>query len=166
MDGFHVSILTGAAEGRDVERVLYRYLDLVAMAFDDAKINNNEVVIKAMLECLKSASNLPAKWKMRPEAVERLFEVVRSMAQYFIEQNKDQLADEACWAYYHMARVQVAGNLPPADQTWEIQVNGEIMARDNAIAGDNEHRFRQEFGAKFARTMWHEIFLASALFIN
>jgi hypothetical protein len=25
---------------------------------------------------------------------------------------------------------------------------------------------RQEFGAKFGRTMWHEIFLSSALFIN
>jgi hypothetical protein len=136
-----ISILVKIANGQHSERMLYRYLDIVANAFDYAKLNNNEVVIKTMLECLKSTSSLVAKWKMGPEAVERMFTVIRNMTQYFIEQNKEQLADEAFWAYYHMAKAQIAENLPPANQTWDIQENGEIMVLDNRTAGANEHRF-------------------------
>jgi hypothetical protein len=136
-----IKTLTGAAEGRNVERMLYRYLDLVATAFDYAKMNNNEVVIKTMLECLKSASSLIAHWKMGPDLVRWMFEVIGNMTQYFIEQNKEQLAEQAFWAYYHMAKPQIAANLPPEDQTWEILDDGRIVGRDQGIATVNSDRF-------------------------
>jgi hypothetical protein len=136
-----IFILTEIANARNSDRMLFRYFDLVATAFDYAKMNNNEVVIKTIFECLKSTSYLIAKWKRGPDVVERMFNVIWKMTQYFIEQNKEQLADEALWAYYHMAKAQIAGNLPPADQTWDIQDNGEIMVLDNKTAAANEHRF-------------------------
>ncbi|HEX9510204.1 MAG TPA: hypothetical protein VF939_06950 [Puia sp.] len=112
-----VVVIVDGKKGQEIDKVILRYLDVLVVAFDYAKHKNDEITIKLIFSGLNSCSDLIAKWRMGRELIEHQFEVIHNIVKNLLEQEKEQLVEEAFWAYYHMAQPQILRNLPPEDKT-------------------------------------------------
>ncbi len=104
-------------EQGNIEEVVLRFYDILLMAFDEVKVSGNEAIIKLIFSGLNSGSFLAASNKMGPLVIVHIFKSARTMIQYLIEHENEQLAYEGLWWYYHMARSQVQHHFPPEADT-------------------------------------------------
>lgn len=136
-----IVVMVDGKKGKGIDKVILRYLDVLVVAFDYAKHKNDEVTIKLIFSGLNSCSDLIAKWRMGRELIEQQFEVIGNIVKHLLEEEREQLVEEAFWAYYHMAHPQVMHNLPPEDKTWEKDDEGEISVINTSEGWENEHKF-------------------------
>jgi hypothetical protein len=121
-------------------RMLTRYLDVLMLAFDFTKTRGDEMVVTTILACLKSCSSLITTWKAGAELIEKQFEGIGNIIKFMLEAGREKMADDAFWAYYHMAKTQL-GNIPPANQIWTQDEDGDLIVIDSLEAWGLEHKF-------------------------
>jgi hypothetical protein len=137
-----IQILMGETQGSGGERAALRYHDILLLAFDQAKGQNDPLVFKLIFAGCQSGAELVAQWKMGTDVVEPVLEGARTMIQYWVKQENEQLAFDAFWMYYHMSLSQLRKNLPQEAEIYHSKEDGKVTLINSNEAFENDRKFQ------------------------
>lgn len=123
-------ILEGDKVEGDIQEVVMRFYDILSMAFDQVKKSGDEAIIKLIFAGLNAGSVLAAQKLLGPVVIDYIFKSARTMIQYLMEHENEQLTFEGLWRYYHMVRSEVELNFPSAYDKGKFRAFKSMMAFD------------------------------------
>jgi len=132
-------LVRAEAEG-DKERAVLRYNDVLLLAFDQAKGQNDPLVFKLIFSNYRNLSDLLANSQMGRRVIEPVLKSAKSTVQYWVEMENEQLVHDGFLTYNQMCYSQIQHNLPVESETWQRNQKGDMAKIESPQADSNYER--------------------------
>jgi hypothetical protein len=133
-----IAILIQTSEDNNKNgRAICRYSNILLLSFEQAKNHNDPLIFKLIFNSYRNLGTLIAMQKMNREVIDAALKDVRMTVSYWLEQENEQLVDDAIRTYIYMCQFQIDYNLPVEQETWRKEESGRMVVIDTGIARAN-----------------------------